>query len=187
MNLGQGYLEFEEKFEVGIQKKITLEIKPRTKNGIILYAKSSNKDLKDFVLIELVDGALRATVNNGGPKNLNATVNLPIDESCNGEWHQIQLIKVANLIVLDFDDITSGPVINKQKEDADFITDADLLYIGGYPNELKKSYLEDTVSYAGCIRSLKIASKDNTAIERNLDFKKVIKHGNIDLDSCPTT
>lgn len=84
MNLGQGYLEFEEKFEVGIQKKITLEIKPRTKNGIILYAKSSNKDLKDFVLIELVDGALRATVNNGGPKNLNATVNLPIDESCNG-------------------------------------------------------------------------------------------------------
>ena len=83
---GSGYLQLDEEFVVGQQTKLTLEVKPRVKNGVILYAKSSNSSLKDFVLLELVDGALKATVNNGGQSKMIALVNLTNeDESCDGK------------------------------------------------------------------------------------------------------
>lgn len=176
-----------EKFWVGNQKKISLDVKSRSKNGVILYAKSSNSSVKDFILLELADGVLQATVNNGGHTEIQAKIELPNDESCDGDWHVIQLIKLANLVVLYFDERTSGPVMDTGSED--FVTDTDLLYIGGYPEELraKRPNLENAGSYAGCIRSLKIETKDNQVQEKSLDLKEVIKHGNIELENCPTT
>lgn len=162
-------------------------MKSRTKSGVILYAKSSNSSVKDFILLELADGVLQATVNNGGNTEIQAKIELPNDESCDGDWHVIQLIKLANLVVLYFDERTSGPQMDTGSED--FVTDTDLLYIGGYPDELrtKRANLEHAVSYAGCIRSLKIETKDNLVQEKSLDLKEVIKHGNIELENCPTT
>lgn len=162
-------------------------MKPRAKNGVILYAKSSNSSVKDFVLLELADGVLQATVNNGGSTEIQAKIELPNDESCDGDWHVIQLIKLANLVVLYFDERTSNPVMDT--ESADFITDTDLLYVGGYPEELRANrvYLENASSYAGCIKALRIETKDNLVQEKSLDLKEVIKHGNIELEACPTT
>lgn len=187
-NAGQGYLQLEEEFVVGHQTKLNLEIKPRSKNGVILYAKSSNSSLKDFLLLELVNGSLKATVNNGESEMV-AEIDLPNDESCDGTWHQVQLIKMANLAILYLDEQSSGPTIQRESAGSDLITDTNILYVGGYPNELKakKPYLENAVSYSGCIRSLKKAIKDNEVQERTLDLTRVIKNGKIDLESCPTT
>ena len=106
-----------------------------------------------------------------------------------GNWHNIQLIKMANLVVLDIDDHSSGPIIHAQSKDSDFETDTNILYIGGYPNELKtkKSYLENANNYAGCIRLLKVTTKSSEVQERSLDLKTAIKNGNVELDDCPTT
>lgn len=78
-----------------------IELKSRSKNGVILYAKATNSSIKDFLLIELVDGHLRTTVNNGGQTNIVANVTLPnTDESCDGDWQTIQVKKKLKLYIL---------------------------------------------------------------------------------------
>lgn len=97
---GQGYLQLDDKFSVGEQTKLTLDIKPRSKDGVILYAKSSNESLEDFLLLELVNGSLKATVNNGDRNEIEAIIE-STNENCNGQWHSIELFKMANVIILN--------------------------------------------------------------------------------------
>jgi len=185
---GQGYLQLEEQFIVGNQKKLMLDLKPRTRDGIILYAQSSNSSLKDFLLLELVDGALRATVNNGGESETVSTIDqskLPNEEliTCDGSWRHIEIIKSGPLIILSIDDYVSEPIYRQEN---DFTADTDVLYVGGCPDELraKKPYLQN-INYSGCLRSFRTKNKDENQ-ERILDLTKSIKNGKIELESCPT-
>merc|ERR1719188_1779777 len=59
-----GFIHAFKKFRVGLDFDITMKIKPRNTTGIILAIKGR----KDFMILQMVDGAMTFTVNNGrGP------------------------------------------------------------------------------------------------------------------------
>lgn len=97
---------------------------------------------------------------------------------------------MANLLIVDFGEHSSGVVLHNQAENSDVDTNIDTLYIGGYPAELrtKKSYLENARNYNGCIKSLKQTTKSNDGESTIIDLNNTIKFGDFGQETgCPTT
>ena len=80
-----GMIQAFEKFHVGLDFDITMEIKPRNISGLLLAIQARN----DYLLLQMVDGTMTFTVNNGrGPIT---AVFKPSDQFqfCDGKWHNI--------------------------------------------------------------------------------------------------
>lgn len=75
-----------ESFRVGLDIDIGMEIKPRSTSGILM----SVHGRRDFLLLQMVNGALIFSVDNGrGP--IVATYIPPHEHSlCDGKWHTVQ-------------------------------------------------------------------------------------------------
>ena len=74
------------RFSVGRVFEMAMEIKPRTINGAIM----SVHGRRDFVLLQLRNGSLELSVDNG--KGIITTTYTPFSpwSFCDGQWHSIQ-------------------------------------------------------------------------------------------------
>ena len=81
-----GFIKLKDRFRVGHSINIKLDIKPRNNSGLILSIYGRN----DYLLLEMVDGVIKFTVDNGrGPV---AAIFKPPKPFffCDGQWHNIQ-------------------------------------------------------------------------------------------------
>lgn len=85
-NRGGGYVRLREKFKVGIELDLKMDIKPRNVSGLLVavYGK------RDYLVLEMVEGSISLTVNNG--KGPISTLFAPGKKHyfCDGNWHHIQ-------------------------------------------------------------------------------------------------
>lgn len=83
---GGGYIRLRERFKVGTELDLKLEIKPRNVSGILVGVHGR----KDWLVLEMIDGRITLNVNNGkGPIETSFT---PAKKHyfCDGNWHHIQ-------------------------------------------------------------------------------------------------
>lgn len=85
-NKGGGYIRLREKFKVGLELDLKLDIKPRNISGVLVAVHGK----RDFLVLEMVDGSISLTVNNGrGPISTSFTPGKK-HYFCDGNWHHIQ-------------------------------------------------------------------------------------------------
>jgi laminin alpha 3/5 len=169
---GGGYLKVKDKFWVGLKITIDIQIKPRNTSGVIL----SVHGVTDYLVLQIVDGVVKMTVNNGaGP--IEATYALPADSNlCDGEWHTVQATKEANLVTLNVDNVHFGLGMGLGGVSS---TDTNNpLYVGGVPDPSKPG-IETSDSFVGCMRGLEISN-------RPIGLTDATAYGAVSLSACPT-
>jgi len=84
-----------EPFKVGQEIHIKLDIRPRSTNGILMSAHGKG----DYFVLQLIDGAIKISVNNG--KKSFSTVFTPPQPFylCDGQWHNIESTKISSSLV----------------------------------------------------------------------------------------
>ncbi|CAH1775058.1 unnamed protein product, partial [Owenia fusiformis] len=169
-----GHLKLYDAFKVGLDLDITVDIKPRSRDGVILSVASSKGD---YLLIQLVDGNITAEADNGNG-TITATYYPPSKNLlCNGMWHSIEVKKAKNLVALSVDGTGATPGIGLTGVSS---TDTnDPLYLGGVPAEDLVPRRHTTKQYVGCIRNLKLNRKN-----QNLAIASTT--GEVQVNSCPT-
>uniref|UniRef100_A0A2H8TTK7 Laminin subunit alpha n=2 Tax=Melanaphis sacchari TaxID=742174 RepID=A0A2H8TTK7_9HEMI len=173
-----GYIRLLEKFVVGKEFEISMNIKPRSVNGILMSAQSSKKNL---LMLKMINGTISFSVNTGkGQISASFTPASPY-YLCDGMWHTIKAAKHKNIVRLGVDNMFTTPdQYGKVGTTNNTLTES--LYLGGNPifnNRQVNGYL-------GCIQNVEIV---NVNIHDKIIFKKFptqIVHGNVTLSVCPT-
>lgn len=81
-----GYLKLKDRFKVGLEIDIKMEIKPRNVSGLLI----SVHGRRDYLILEMVNGVIKLTVENGKGA---ITTSFQPDKPhyfCDGQWHNIQ-------------------------------------------------------------------------------------------------
>lgn len=161
------------RFSVGRVFEMTLDIKPRKNNGVIM----SVHGRRDFVMLQLRDGAVELSVDNG-KGIITAKYTLPSPwMMCDGAWHSIQVIKNKNLAILVVDGTSTSPVSGKIGATA---TDTKHpLFLGSQPRITQRRGEAVSEKFVGCVRNVTI-NKDP------VDLVYATFVGNVDAGSCPT-
>ncbi|XP_014673416.1 PREDICTED: laminin subunit alpha-4-like, partial [Priapulus caudatus] len=171
-----GHLILSDNFKVGLDLDLQLEIKPRSMDGMIMYVSASTST--DFLALQLVNGNLTFSVDNGAGI-ISATYS-PAEATglCDGSWHSVQAVKAKNLVTLSVDGVFVKPGIGQIG-----ISSADTndpLYIGGIPDAPLPGVLTQS-QFVGCIRDVYF----NQKIRSLADASELV--GTVTLNSCPTT
>lgn len=173
IGFGGGSIVVEENFTVGTDMELSLDIKPRTINGILA---SVSADDDNYFLLELVDGAVFATFNNGaGAFTVRSTPKLKY-QICDGQWHKVKVYKYKNVCKLDVDYVTYGPVVGTSG--VAFAKTEDPLYIGGIPRGEIHPFVLSNGAYVGCVKNLQIDNRPKSLYGK--------ANGNVQLGSCST-
>ncbi|XP_071537849.1 laminin subunit alpha isoform X2 [Panulirus ornatus] len=161
------------KFNVGRVFEMTMDIKPRKNSGVI----ASVHGRRDFVLLQLKDGSVELTVDNGkGPIIARYTPSSPW-MLCDGNWHSIQVIKNKNIAILVVDGTSTNPVSGRMGATS---TDTkNPLFLGSQPNVTKRRGGATSEKYVGCIRNVTV-KKDPIPLAYSTFT------GNVNAGSCPT-
>ncbi|XP_034231739.1 laminin subunit alpha isoform X3 [Thrips palmi] len=175
-----GYIKAFDKFRVGLEINVSLEVKPRYTSGILVAVHSS----KDYLLLQLVNGTIKFTVDNGrGPITVQYTPPQPQDV-CNGDWIKIEAMKLKNFVTIGVNGYYVDPFVGASGSDA---TDTrHPMYIGGVPNLHSLSDLrgaETTEQFVGCIRNVAI-TRDNKPFPMSLSASRTV--GSVISNVCPT-
>uniref|UniRef100_A0A0N4ZLJ9 Laminin subunit alpha n=1 Tax=Parastrongyloides trichosuri TaxID=131310 RepID=A0A0N4ZLJ9_PARTI len=174
-----GYAVLNQDFSVNSNFKLEFEIKPRTKDAILLSI-----GLDDSFNFQLINGTLKLTVTTG---NVQESIEFPTPYSgyfCDGQWHNIILYKNKNLISLSVNG-KSKFLFLKSKKKATVGQVKDPLYLGGIPKDIKSRGLETTSSYYGCIRVSTFDKKNKRARKQINILEKVKYFGDIKQSLCP--
>jgi len=172
-SLEGGHMIAEQRFRVGIEVDITLDIRPRSLGGVLLAVHGK----KDFLLLQMLeDGSLSLTVENGRGEMI-ATYAPPVQHTlCDGQWHSIRVVKVQNVATMTVDGVTMQPVFGVAGVSS---TDTNSpLYVGGVPNKNVRGLITKT-DYVGCIRNLAIQGRPDIG----LGFAEVV--GAVTANTCP--
>ncbi|CAH0547112.1 unnamed protein product [Brassicogethes aeneus] len=146
---GDGYVKLKERFKVGIEFDVKMDIKPRDVSGVILAVHGK----KDYFVIELIDGVLQATVDNG-KKPFKAFSKTSKYHLCDGNWHSIQAVKSKNVITLSVDSVFTQPQLGDRH---DLSTDTgSALFLGGHRFIKRIRGIQTKKPYIGCIRNIHI-------------------------------
>lgn len=81
-----GYMRLKDKFKVGLEIDVKMDIKPRNVSGLILSVQGK----RDYLVLEMLNGVIRLTVENGKGA---ITTSFQPDKPhyfCDGQWHNIQ-------------------------------------------------------------------------------------------------
>ncbi|KAL3869382.1 hypothetical protein ACJMK2_042067 [Sinanodonta woodiana] len=167
-----GYIKLVDSFNVGQDLDISIEVRPRSNAGV-MFSVHSNKS--DFLVLELANGDVVFTVDNGaGPFSTRFTLAMD-NKICDGAWHKIRAIKNKNVLQLIVDD--GEPQIASSISTATAADTNDPIYIGGVPEGQTKG-IESTRSFLGCIRGLYLNSK-RQYLATGVSF------GFVQKESCP--
>jgi len=166
-----GRITPETRFKVGLDFEMTMMIKPRNSTGILAAVKGR----RDYLLLQMVNGSVHFTVENGrGPISAVFTPTHP-EELCDGRWHEVHAVKVKNVVILSVNKIFAQPGIG---EGGSSSTDTNNpLNIGGHPRPNIPGIT--TASYSGCMKDVVIESKPLVITDEKI-------FGNILRDICPT-
>jgi len=176
-----GYIILQDNFYVGPTFSLEMDIKPRNNHAVLLSIAAVGKG-GDYLNLQMLDGSLKFTVNNGaGPQMVNFSLNEG-QSFCDGHWHNIKVYKTKNLLTISADSMSKFFVIKQQKS-----TDTntkDPLYLGGLPNDYNHPSLETRDNFHGCIRRLTIGKKPRR--KKHLGVNQLEAHGDVKRDYCPT-
>ncbi|XP_050301015.1 laminin subunit alpha [Anthonomus grandis grandis] len=169
------YIKLKERYNVGEMFNIKMDIKPRVNTGVLLAVHGK----KDFLVLEMLHGQLRLTVENGrGPvvatysSGNNNTFSL-----CDGRWHEIQAVKSKNVVTLSVDNMFTDPKIG-----APAAVSSDTgsgLFLGGHRLIKRVRGITSRIPFVGCIKNV---SLNNDYI----DLSTTTASGNITVGSCRT-
>lgn len=167
-----GYVKLREKLRVGTDIRISMQIKARTQNGLLMSVHGK----KALLIIQLLNGTVSFVVDNGD--RIFETVFVPENKNlCDGEWHSIVAIKTKFVITLQVDGVQSQPTIGPAKSPSAETSRA--LFMGGHQHLGRIRGLKAREPYHGCIRDVKIDDKP----------ERVSNHmvtGDVLVGVCPT-
>lgn len=84
-----GYLKLKDRFKVGSDLTISMDIKPRNLTGVL----TSVHGKKSFFIVEMIKGNIHFSVDSGdGPRNVIFQPD-PDKSLCDGNWHTVTVIK----------------------------------------------------------------------------------------------
>ncbi|XP_029655372.1 laminin subunit alpha [Octopus sinensis] len=148
-----GYVKLFDKYHIGTDLKVTMEVKPRSMSGVLFAVHGT----EDFMLVQIVNGVVQLSFDNG--MGIISTVSQPgrNNQICNGQWHRIKVGKSKTLATLEVDG-KEFPV-GKGKVGASSADTNHPLYIGGVPAGVKWKDVQATSPYVGCIRNVKLNNK----------------------------
>ncbi|KAK3929045.1 Laminin subunit alpha [Frankliniella fusca] len=172
-----GYIKALDKFRVGFDIDLSIEVKPRYTSGILISVHGN----KDYLILQLVNGTVKFTVNNGeGPITVEYKPVEPQDV-CKGDWLRIQAVKSKEILTLGVNDFFGEPVFGDQRSSA---TDTrHPLFIGGHPNPKGLPGIETTEQFVGCVRNVAIV-RDTRNVVLSLSAAKT--YGSVISNVCPT-
>uniref|UniRef100_A0A0K0F7N6 Laminin subunit alpha-5 (inferred by orthology to a human protein) n=1 Tax=Strongyloides venezuelensis TaxID=75913 RepID=A0A0K0F7N6_STRVS len=173
-----GYAVLNQDFSVGSNFKLEFEIKPRTKDAILLSI-----GVDDAFNFQLINGTLKLTVSTG---NVQESIEFLTPYSgyfCDGQWHNIILYKNKNLISLSVNGKSKFLFLKGKKKTGGPVKD--VLYLGGIPKDIKPRGLETTSSYHGCVRVSTFDKKSKRARKQINILDKVQHFGDIVPNLCP--
>lgn len=150
---GAGHVKLKDRFKVGLDLAISMDIKPRTMNGLLLSVHGK----KALLLLQLINGTITFTVNNGEGDIVAVFEPEENQNFCDGEWHNIKAIKSRYVITLTVDGVSSTPSVGSTKSPSTDTTRP--LFLGGHPYLKKARGLTIRRPYLGCIRDVKIRDK----------------------------
>ncbi|KAG8311897.1 hypothetical protein J6590_034486 [Homalodisca vitripennis] len=167
-----GYIKFSDRFRVGVEIDIKLEIKPRDLSGVLVSVHSK----RDYLLLQMVDGTVRFSVDNGKGEIWAAYTPPTPHYFCDGQWHNIQAVKSKNVVSLSVDKTFVNPGIGISHS-----TDTkNPLFIGGHPHKVKGMRgLLTHAQFTGCIRNLEINGRQEA-------LSHLPTFGNVTQSVCPT-
>lgn len=187
------FIKLRERFKVGHMFIIKMDIKPRVDSGVLVTAHGK----KDYYVLELHNGQLRLTVENGrGPVTavFHSTNNRY--HLCDGQWHNIQgilhlsaytlhIITLSSILAMKSKNVVSLSVDNFQGDPmvgAPYFTSTDTgstLFLGGHRFLKKVRGITARTPYIGCIKNVEINGQ-------LVNFATNMAEGNITIGYCPT-
>lgn len=173
MYMSGGYLKIKDRFRVGSDFNIKMDIKARTNNGLL----ASVHGKRHYLILQMINGTINFTVDSGkGPMVTTFTPPYP-HFFCDGNWHSVEAVKVKYLLSLVVDSIVVEPHIDSL---APIMTETSRpLLIGGHPHFAKVRGVTARVPFIGCIRNLEI-----NRLEMHLSTKQAF--GKVQGSVCPT-
>ncbi|VDK44418.1 unnamed protein product [Anisakis simplex] len=171
-----GYVTLSKDLKVGSSFIVELEVRPRTKTGVLLSI-----GVLEFLTVQFLNGSIKFTVDNGGGAETISFVPPTENALCDGHWHHIKLYKTKNLMTLTVDGKSKLHIMKKGKK-----TDTntkDPLYLGGVPKGIKPRGLDTTDSFIGCVRVINMGKKPRK--RKNVDISQIAAFGDVQRNSCP--
>ncbi|XP_076440495.1 laminin subunit alpha-like [Babylonia areolata] len=167
-----GILQLVDRFKVGQDLELSVEIRPRTHSGVLLAVHGR----MDYLVLQIVDGQVIFVVDNGAGA-ISTTFTLPAKNTlCDGKWHTIIANKNKNVVTIMVDGMESPePGVGSAKVSSADTNDP--LYIGGVPDASAKG-IQTSDNYVGCIRNLRLNDQPQALSSGQVT-------GDIQLDSCP--
>ncbi|KAL7292410.1 hypothetical protein TKK_0013999 [Trichogramma kaykai] len=174
---GSNYFKAEDKFSVGKNMQIQMDIKPRSASGLLLAIHGKN----DYLVLEMVNGTIKFLVKAAKGQIETSYQAASPNALCDGNWHVVRAVKQKNVVILSVDHQHSSPGIGNKNLMG--MPSKNAIYIGGHPNLEAGKPLKGSVSraqYVGCINNLTIRN-----VPYALDASRI--HGNVIANVCPTT
>lgn len=161
------------KFRVGLDFDITLQIKPRNISGLLLAVQGR----RDYLILQMVDGAMSFTVDNGRGAIVTTFKPNSKFQFCDGQWHEIHAVKAKNVVTLSVDGSFTQPGIGVPGVSS---TDTNHgLFIGGHPKADRLTGLLTDTPFVGCVRNIVIEGT-------KLDIEPYMLKGDVMSHVCPT-
>ncbi|KAH1008402.1 hypothetical protein HUJ05_008957 [Dendroctonus ponderosae] len=169
------YMRLKEHFLVGKMFNIKMQIKPRVNTGVLVAVHGR----RDYLVLEMTNGHLKLAVENGkGP--VVATYIPPGNDSyslCDGQWHEIQVVKSKNVVTLSVDNMFTDPKIGSPAAVSGDTGSA--LFLGGHRLLKKVRGIASRTPFIGCIRNVSLNNEP-------IDLSTSLFEGNITVGTCRT-
>ncbi|XP_066588247.1 laminin subunit alpha [Prorops nasuta] len=161
-----------DKFNVGREIDIQMDIKPRSTSGHLL----SVHGRRDHLVLEMVNGTIKFLVKTlKGAINSTFVPAMP-NSLCDGNWHNIRAVKQKNAVLLSVDHKSASPGIAEKIEK---VLSRHPMFIGGHPLLGKLRGSTSQAQYVGCMRNIWI----NT-VPISIDADRT--YGEVLANVCPT-
>ncbi|XP_058121122.1 laminin subunit alpha [Anopheles ziemanni] len=170
---GGGFVKLYDKFKVGSELTVSMDIRPRAQSGLLM----SVHGRKAYFVLEMVNGTIMLTVNNGDDP-FTATYTPPPEENlCDGQWRSVSAIKSQYVITIKVNDISSHPAIGNVSSPSTDTTRP--LFLGGHPHLQRIRGFVARAPFQGCIRNVKVRD----SVE---EITPKMTVGNVQTGVCPT-
>ncbi|XP_053667229.1 laminin subunit alpha [Anopheles marshallii] len=170
---GGGFVKLYEKFKVGNELTVSMDIRPRASSGLLM----SVHGRKSYFVLEMINGTISLAVNNGDEPYVATYTPLPEENLCDGQWRTVSAIKSQYVITIKVNDVSSNPAIGDARSPSTDTTRP--LFLGGHPHLQRIRGFNARVPFQGCIRNVKVR---NTV--EQITPKMTV--GNVQTGVCPT-
>lgn len=168
-----GYVKLKERFKVGLEIDIKLDIKPRNTSGLLVAVHGK----KDYLVLEMIHGVIKLSVDNGkGPITTSFEPPTPF-YFCDGHWHNIQAVKSKSVVTLSVDRTFTQPGVGDHRHASTNTISA--FFLGGHRQIGRARGLVARVPYIGCMRRVQINGQ-------RIEPETKMVDGNVTLGSCAT-